>query len=235
MGCDAVLRLVAALYRSIEETLPSRILKVVLSLLVGMLVWFRGANAVSSRDRTLLSLGFGMIVCADVAFQLSVSGFGIALFSLAHLLLIVRNCAGCSALPRHTSWKQYRRILIVVIVGLGVAFGALNLFVFAPNAQHTVLPQLFAGYSVVLMGSLLTAVVAVMVQSFPAWNCRCIIGGMVLFTLGDILVGFNLTLPHARLYVITTSLTWVFYFPALVLLGLSGYRWDEQIEETRRV
>lgn len=212
----------------IEEILLSRVLKVLLSMLAGMLVWFRGTNAVSDRDRTLLSLVFGVIVTADVAFQLGVPVVGIGLFTLAHLILIVRNSAGCTALPRHTAWKRYRRILIMVMVGLGAACGAIILFVFAPHAQNTILPQLFAAYSVVLIGSLLAAVIAVMVQSFPAWNARCIIGGVVIFTVGDILVGFNLTLPHERLYVITTSLTWFFYLPALVLLGLSGYWGDEK-------
>ena len=53
--------------------------------------------------------------------------------------------------------------------------------------------------------------------------------GMTLFMLCDVNVAGNLALPPGSLTrVVTESLTWMFYGPALCLISLSAWRYQAQ-------
>lgn len=66
---------------------------------------------------------------------------------------------------------------------------------------------------------------------FPAVNARCVKWEMVLFLCCDVCVGLSglVSVDHSVQEVVATvahNFVWVFYVPALALLGLSGYRQD---------
>lgn len=75
--------------------------------------------------------------------------------------------------------------------------------------------------------SVLASFAAIVIGKMPRFNAILVATAMVSFFLCDHTVTGNLLLGQETEkvpYIVTSSLTWMFYGPALTLLALSGYR-----------
>ena len=208
-----------------EEYLLSRRIKLLLSATVTLLVWTTGRAALSDRDRRLMRGAFGAVVSADIAFFLNNYHIGIGVFSIAQVLLIIRNASGMMTLARRGWSAKVARLLFVAVI-VGVVDFLLLKVLFVPHAANPMFPVI-AVYSLLLCCSLWAGIACAIIGFFPEVNSRLVAVGVGMLYLGDLTVGLNLILPHDTSYIISTSLTWFFYLPAITLLALSGYRWNE--------
>ena len=209
-----------------EEYLLSRQIKLLLSVIVAVLVGMTGREALSKRDRWLMCGVFGAVVAADVAFFLDNYQAGIGLFSLAQIVFIVRHATGVPALVRSGQrakilWLSLAAIVIVLVNVVLIRV------LFIRHADNSMFPFII-GYSILLCCSLWAGVTSGLTGSLPKVNSRLVALAVVVLYCGDLAVGLNIVLPHDRSYIISTSLTWFFYLPAIVLLALSGYRWRQR-------
>ena len=78
-------------------------------------------------------------------------------------------------------------------------------------------------YGLVVSTSLWAAFANYLLKLFPKTNSILVSLGMLFFVLCDINVGLSLALPHGLAKTISSNLIWIFYTPALTLIGLSGY------------
>ncbi len=211
---------------NVKEYFASRAIKLGLSLFVGLLVWTTGAAALAVRDRALLCCAFGFVFVADIAFFANNYFIGIGLFSCAQVLLIVRNATGIRAFFQSGSAKAKSWwLLLLAAVILAVNVGII-MTVFVRHAANPMFP-IIIGYSFFLCISLYIGIATFLIGHFPRCSVNLIIGAVILLYAGDLTVGLNLILPPDRSQIISTSLTWMFYLPAITLLALSGYRWTE--------
>ncbi|MBN1760684.1 MAG: hypothetical protein JW863_20310 [Chitinispirillaceae bacterium] len=207
-----------------EEYLLSRQIKLLLSVIVAVLVWTTGKAALSVRDRWLMRGAFSAIVGADVVFFLNNYYIGIGLFSLAQMVLIVRHVSGVAAMVQR-GWSGNVLRLLLAAGSIGIVNFVLLKLLFVPQAANPMFPMI-TGYSFFLCCSLWAGIASNITGCLPKVNTRMAAIGVGILYLGDLTVGLNLILPHAKSYVISTSLTWLFYLPSILLLALSGYRWE---------
>jgi len=214
-----------------EELLLSRSLKLCLSFTVSLLVWTCGSARLSVRDGMILSVVFAFFFIADIFFFLNNYIAGISAFTLAQICFIIRNSPGLSGLfAPGSAGKNILRLIMITSVVI-VVNGAIVFFVFLPHAANPMFP-IIVGYSFFLCCSLCAGLATSLTRHFPSVNTRLIILGVTLLYLGDLTVGLNIILPRSRGYIISTSLTWFFYLPALVMFALSGYRTVKQSSQT---
>jgi hypothetical protein len=206
-----------------EEHLLSHVIKPVLSLIVALLVWIAGSDSLSTRDRRLMRLAFSAVVLADLFFLCNNNMAGIGMFLVVQLLLIFRNGKGIIPLLAKGFTGENMWLL-----GIAAAVGGVNYllirFLFIPHSDNPVFPMI-VGYSVFLCCSVWIGIAGNFTGYFPVANARMVAGGMILLYICDLTVGLNIILPHDRSYILSSSLTWFFYLPAITLLALSGYRW----------
>jgi hypothetical protein len=79
-------------------------------------------------------------------------------------------------------------------------------------------------YGLILSISLWAGIANFVLSLFPDKNSKVIAIAMVFFYLGDILVGLDGLLSSGPIWLIATSLIWVFYTPAITLLAISSYK-----------
>ena len=82
-------------------------------------------------------------------------------------------------------------------------------------------------YVVLLSASLLIAIANLLLKIFPKPNSILVTIGMFFFVLCDLNVGLTMALQLGNFSLITDSLIWMFYTPALTLIALSGYNYYE--------
>lgn len=210
----------------VEELLLSRRIKLGLSLVVALLVWITGKNGLSSRDRIFMNIVFAVFFVADILFYNLNYTIGIAVFSLAQTVFIIRNSAELKALFSKENIKK-RLPQLCTIAGIVLAVNTLILLViFLPHAKNPLFP-IIVGYSVFLCCSLFIGLTTRLTNQFPNRNSWFIAIGISMLYVGDLMVGLNIILPRDQSYIISTSLTWFFYLPAIVLFALSGYNWEK--------
>lgn len=193
---------------------PIKLLNPFLCLLM---VWVIDKNGISPDDSRQLRRIFLLICLADVLFILEWVGAGIIVFSVCQVLLI----------KRHVAWLDCTvlRERLALLLGVGLlAFSSCTLiFVFMPLMTKRFLLLLMAIYGYVLTISVLVTLLNLKSKAVSRVNAILAATGMICFLACDFTVGLNISLKPGLWWLLSTSLTWVFYSPALVLLAFSGY------------
>ncbi|HNX60647.1 MAG TPA: hypothetical protein PKK43_16205, partial [Spirochaetota bacterium] len=109
----------------------------------------------------------------------------------------------------------------------------LHYLIFHPLFSGKGMYPLIIAYSSVLGLSLVSALCVPFVGEFNPLNGIVIAAGMTMFFLCDCTVGVRMAADDPMVRTLATSLTWVFYMPALVLLALSGYDLKNIIRSVR--
>ena len=225
-----------------ESSNYQNIAKFAVTTIMTIIVFFIGKNCICKRDRTFLQIGFAMALCADFCLKIlhnyiknpgneNDPGFidykgdftllGICFFMVVQALFIYRHTR-TSDKDNHSPW-----ILCIPFAVMFIA-NALHLFsiLTSPNIP------IIATYGTFLICSLIVACKVPKVGYFPAKNARNIKYGMILFFCCDACVGLSLATgdDHTIQEIVATvanNFVWYFYTPALILLGLSGYKRKE--------
>jgi len=209
------------------EYFASRLIKLLLSLEISLLVWVTGRAALEKKDAVRLSIAFIFVFAADIAFFLQNNSIGTLLFAVAQIILIMRNGSGIVRFLSGPQAESNRKKLFLISASVLAVNGLMVLLLFVPHSSHPMFP-LILGYSLILACSLAMGIAAPFIHYFPVKNARLIVAGVSCLYAGDVTVGLNIILPQSSWYIISTSLTWLFYLPAITLFALSGYRWEEK-------
>lgn len=216
---------------NLEVSTLSNVLKVGVSFLAAVIAWRARGHGLSARDERTFMILFGLVFVADVCFVVNLAPVGIVLFAIFQGMLAKRNLMG---------WREARSALAekrFLLAGIAAAVAAsLGATVYGIYALQGVTPLLFviAVYVTFLWASVVAAWVARYSGAFPATNARLMSVGMLLFLFCDITVAGNLALPPTSLArVVTSSLTWMFYAPALVLIACSAWRQADAHREAK--
>ena len=203
-----------------------RLFKLISSFLCAFLVWTTFSNKFTSSDSRKIKAAFIVILIGDASFTFGFQLAGVIAFAFGQILLTIRNADG---LKQYVQNRLYRRdwVFNAVIGTLIVLINSAALyFVFYRTLGFSALFFLFAVYSIVLCLSVWFAWVCIKIDYFDTVNSILIALGMSFFFLCDFTVGFNMASPAPQTRVIVSSLTWMFYAPALIMLSLSSYKFS---------
>ena len=201
----------------------SRILKRAVSLICLLMVFTTGRDSVKSSDNRLMRLIFAGIFCGDMLLLFNVNIAGIVLFFLVQILLFIRHISGFGTWVKRG--ERGRPVLTFVLITGSVIAAVLILhyLIFHPLFTGKDIYPLVVAYSSVLGLSLVSALCVPFTGKFHPLNGIVIAFGMTMFFLCDCTVGVRMAADDPMVRTLATSLTWVFYMPALVSLALSGY------------
>lgn len=149
----------------------------------------------------------------------------ILLFAIVQGLLTHRSLSGwrTARLGQHAGGILAVTAIVTILLGTTV-FGVYCVQGFTP------LLVVICLYVSLLAVSVTAAWTSRLIGHVPRANANLMTAGMVCFLLCDMTVAGNLVLPTtSTAYVITSSLTWVLYTPALVLLAASAWHSPNQL------
>ncbi|WP_406241931.1 hypothetical protein ACF3M2_13385 [Tissierella carlieri] len=204
------------------------IAKFLIVILSTTLVFIIGENGLSHSDTKNLKFIYIFIILADISLVIFKEPYiGIILFSIVQLGLISRN--GSAILKNFTIDKSkvlsnnifINTVLATVLFILIIMKVANNLM------KESTLFYILKFYVVLLSASLLIAIANLLLKIFPKPNSILVTIGMFFFVLCDLNVGLTMALQLGNFSLITDSLIWMFYTPALTLIALSGYNYYE--------
>lgn len=205
----------------IEPSDVSRILKRIASFLVFMFVLGTGVRSVSRKDHRMMAVIFAMIFTGDMLLLFNLNRTGMALFFITQIFLVVRNGSGI------LSFVSSGGKNLILAAGLSAAALMLDIavikFLFMPMLAGSPMLSYYIVYSTALTLSMYIALLAPFAGSFKRKNALLITAGMICFFICDLTVGVRIAAADEYLRTFATSLTWVFYLPALVCIALSGY------------
>jgi hypothetical protein len=217
----------------VESSNYQNIAKFAVTAIMTIVVFFIGGNCLCKRDRNFLQAGFAMALCADFCLKImhnyahvlehrsDYTLLGICFFMVVQALFIYRHTR-TSDTDKSSPW--------ILIIPFTVMFIANALHLFRIFEGPTV--PIIATYAAFLICSLVVACKVPSKGYFPAKNARNIKRGMILFFCCDACVGISLATgdDHSVQEIVATvanNFVWYFYTPALILLGLSGYKRKE--------
>ncbi len=203
----------------------SSFLKTIFIFLTAVLVFSINKNGLNMNDTFRLRIIYLMILFGDVSLVLDKKPYlGIFFFSIVHILLILRN--GQISFSKKIDREKFNghRVLffsgiIAYLLGLFLIFLVLKRI----NVRGFFLILLLY-YFTILFLSLYTGILNYKLALFPKINSSLLVIGLVAFFLCDICVGTNIAFGYSKISLITRSIIWLFYCPALTLIGLSGYK-----------
>ncbi len=177
-----------------------------------VLVFVIRRNSLNRRDFVILILMYIDVCFADIFFSIDKVYFGVMFFIVFQFLYVLRlNVPILSPLR-----------LISLLSGTILAVSSLF--------YNYSLALVIAGYSIFIIASLIYTFLNYKKSVLPQKNAELLLYGMSLFFVSDITTGLNLILSGLP-YLISSSITWMLYTPALVLIALSGYRFLEPLKE----
>ncbi len=214
----------------VENSNYQNIAKFFVTTIMTVVVFFIGEHCLCVRDRKFLQVGFASALLADFCLKIlhNYSHFlehrsdytllGICFFMITQALFIYR----------HTRTSDTdNSVPKIIIIPFAVMFLTNALHLFRIFEGPTV--PIIATYASFLFCSLYVACQVPKKGYFPAKNAKNIKRGMILFVCCDICVGISLATgdDHSVQEIVATvanNFVWYFYTPALILLGLSGYK-----------
>lgn len=214
----------------VENSNYQNIAKFFVTTIMTVVVFFIGEHCLCVRDRKFLQAGFASALLADFCLKIlhNYSHFlehrsdytllGICFFMITQALFIYR----------HTRTSDTdNSVPKIIIIPFAVMFLTNALHLFRIFEGPTV--PIIATYASFLFCSLYVACQVPKKGYFPAKNAKNIKRGMILFVCCDICVGISLATgdDHSVQEIVATvanNFVWYFYTPALILLGLSGYK-----------
>jgi hypothetical protein len=197
-------------------------IKRIIVILATLLVWLAGSDGLNNHDLTSMKFVFVFICFGDVFFLLAKPILAIGSFFACQCLLISRHCRGLRCKFTKASWAQKLMLTLLLLSFIILLFFGVIKF-YSMAIDNTLI---FMGllYGLVLSLSLWIGLANHILNLFPRENSKIIAMGMLLFYFGDITVGLDGLLWPGPAWLIATSLTWVFYAPAITLLALSCYK-----------
>lgn len=186
-------------------------------------------DALSTKDYKLIKTSFGFIVLADFLLVLLqnflsdkyhdlINGIGIGVFMIVQTLLIIRHATGIRSDKEHHSHMRFKCISALSIYIPGIV---------AVLILHSLMSEKMlieiSIYAAMVTTSTWFGVNTLTRDTFPKRNRTLIAAGMLFFLCCDISVGV-MTFGPTLASKIATSVVYVFYTPALLLLAFSGYK-----------
>ncbi|KUO70188.1 MAG: hypothetical protein APF77_03870 [Clostridia bacterium BRH_c25] len=203
---------------------PSAMLKRINAILAVFIAWAVDKDGLSLRDSRRMKAAFIFIILGEAAFAIGERAIGVGIFTVCQTLLIVRNSTGLKYKLKHASHIQKKRliisgfILMLILAVFSFMFASLIKLCSAFIAAYL--------YGIVLSISLWAGLAANTLELLPKRNSVMVAVGMICFYCCDVLVGLDAVMEAGLPWLWANSLIWIFYIPALVLLALSCYRYN---------
>ena len=205
-----------------KVSVVSNSMKFLVMLATVLFSFFSGGKGINKGDERRFQVIYGLIFVADCCFfmeRLETVVLGIGVFMVVQLLLIRRNYSS-SSIPSDRT-KQVAVALLAYLYFVPLA--AMNVLFFLVLGLN-ILQIEIAVYSVLLYCSVMTSLLCLVSRNavIPFNNALLMFLGLTFFCVCDLTVmGTLLQDPESIGSVFTTSLTWMFYGPALALIALS--------------
>jgi len=211
----------------------SAIMKPIVSVITGIIVFSIGVNALDQKDKRLLTISYFFIIPTDISMSivrfapsedigLIIFLIGGVLSILAHVVLIWRHGKGFGYL------KSKERSFLSKILPLIILYVIITL-IFIPlipgfiAVGHLEIAAFYAGF---LGISTWVAYETIRNNLYPRRNAWYIFIAIFCWLLTEI-VGAIYNIQIEILSDIMFYITWIFYGTNVILLSLSGYRWKE--------
>ena len=204
----------------IKNKLLQYFLKFSMSLLVTILAFIAAKRALYKRDGILLRIGFIFSMFADFSFSIIKAFFpdsflntvlGISSFMIYQLIMIFKHSRqndGDNHFPKIYIAPAVFVVVFIILCAVGI---------------FSVVIGLVAIYASIVICSLIISVRVPCKNYYPPKNAKFIRWGMVLFTIGDLMVGVAMFSgeDHSAIMTIAAvanNLVWILYLPGQVLL-----------------
>lgn len=211
-----------------NNLLYTYIAKSLIVILSTILVFIIGKDGLNPKDTKRLKFIYIFIILADISLVIFEKPYiGIFLFSVAQLGLIFRNGKGIFEKYKVDNLCILKENLFVNILLFIVLFILIMVIIMKDLLRNKNLFYVFLFYAILLSISLLTAIANLLLKVFPRPNSILITIGMLSFLLCDLNVGFTMALETSTISLITDSIIWIFYAPALTLIALSGFNFSK--------
>lgn len=212
---------------SFYQSYPVEYLKRINVILAAVIVLLAGKDRLSQQDNMRMMVIFAVICSGEIFFLAAKPALAIGCFALCQLLLTARHCKGiqaglsCAGLPQKLCLALTALALLLLY-----AYATASLYAFSTSYSLFVAGKI---YGIILCISLWAGLTNRVLLLYPKRNASMIAVGMACFFCCDVLVGLDGLLQSGRLWLVATSLIWVFYTPAIALLALSCYRYGTNI------
>lgn len=199
----------------------SLILKGLIVLMSTILVFLINNDGLDKIDSKLLELVFILIILADLSLLFFKDpNLGIGIFFLVQCGLIYRTYRYISIISSLKEiFNYYNLIILLTLITMLIIY----LLLIINYIEDKVLFIIFTFYGLIKSASVFMAILNYRLKLFPRLNSKLFLIGQTCFYLCDICVGLTLTLNASFISKLFGILIWVFYTPALTLIGLSGY------------
>lgn len=203
------------------EDIYSMTLKAAIVLLTSLLAFNIGGHGLSRKDERLLRLIYLLIILADLSLLIFDKAYlGIAIFFLVQSCLIYRNV---SYISNRYSFVETSDRFVIIFASLLIVMLLIYINMIRSRLDDLLLLILFIVYGAIKSLSLLTSILAFKLKVFPKTNRTLLLIGVVCFYICDLNVGLAMAFRGDSLGNLSNVLTWIFYTPALTLIALSGY------------
>lgn len=190
-----------------------------------ILVFLINNDGLDKSDTKLLKLSFILIIFADLSLLFFNEPYmGISIFFLVQCMLIYRNCRYIYGIYSYKEiLDKYNIVIILTLITLLIIY----LLISRNFLENKILFIFFTLYGLIKSGSVFAAITNYRLKLFPKINSKLLLIGVICFYLCDICVGFTLTFKTGFISGLSSVLIWIFYTPALTLIGLSGYDFSD--------
>ena len=203
-----------------------------MSFLATVLAFMLAKRAIHKRDAILLRLCFIFSTGADFSFSIIRAFFpnsilntilGITFFMVYQIGMIYRHSRE-NEIDRHFPKiyfvPAFFLLVFIILLSIGIIDYAIGLV---------------AVYASIVICSLIISIKAPCKNLYPPRNVKFIRWGMILFTIGDVMVGAAMVSgddnsPIQYISTIADNIVWIFYLPGQILLILSAV---EKIFDTK--
>ena len=227
IACISIFTIVLDLSRlsgtnHLSKTFNNDFIKRINVILAALLVWLSGKDSLDKHDVTRMKIVFMAIGCAEVLFLLAKPAQAIGFFVVCQCILVSRHCTGLNNKLKRADSSQKRKLALISLTLITLLFSGVTILYPLTDSNTPILMGVL--YGLILSISLWAGIANFILSLFPEKNSKIIAIAMVFFYLGDILVGLDGLLSSGPLWLIATSLIWVFYTPAITLLAISSYK-----------
>ncbi|MGC8764462.1 MAG: hypothetical protein ACP5QT_01045 [Brevinematia bacterium] len=205
----------------------SPIAKITISFLAMLIALLTGKNGISRSDTVMLYIAFPLTFIGDVFVTTSIYWndasiifkLGGISFIFSVLVFTIRHSRYFSFLKKPTFFKILPAIVFFLILTFMVVF-------FYKQLLEKKLFILAIVYGSLVVLFIWAGIAAKFCKLFPKTNANLIFYGSIFFFLME-LTGqlFNLKVPFFT--AAGFLLSWTFYVPALILIALSGYKFND--------